>query len=104
MYPDIPRYFFTDNILTWKWFKDKADTVLQSSEVKAKYKNALHVREKANKEIARVLGGNRFADDLQSRMLSSSFTSCQKNRPSPKNTRKQAGNTQLANGIYQWKK
>lgn len=60
-YPDVQRYFFTDKILDFEWFKEKFEIVRQSRVIKSKYLEELHIRGSADEDIAKLIGGHSLA-------------------------------------------
>ena len=68
-YPDVHKFFFSEFILTWDWFDQKAKEVLELSEIKGKYNRDLHVEEVADEDLARVLGGPALASLIHDRMV-----------------------------------
>ncbi|MEM7037556.1 MAG: hypothetical protein AAF570_11300, partial [Bacteroidota bacterium] len=67
-YPDIWRFFFNARILSKNWFFERGQLVLQSQEAKQKYLSDLHIEEHVDLEVFQMLGGEKLAEDIQSRM------------------------------------
>jgi hypothetical protein len=64
-YPDIHRYFFTDKILDFNWFKNKFTIVANTTVIKSKYLNGLHVKGEADKIIIQTLADARLSDLIE---------------------------------------
>ncbi len=66
-HPDIHRYFFAEKILGIDWYKMKFDLVSNSSVIKSKYLNGLHVKGQADENVIQILCDNRLADLIEER-------------------------------------
>ncbi|MCP9200810.1 hypothetical protein MKO06_12895 [Gramella sp. GC03-9] len=66
-YPEVHRYFFTDKILDRDWFRDKFNLVSNSTVIKTKYLNGLHVMSEADEKVIQVLFDSRLADIIEER-------------------------------------
>lgn len=64
-YPDIHRYFFTDKILDFNWFKNKFTTVVNTTVIKSKYLNGLHVKGEAYETVIQTLADTRLSDLIE---------------------------------------
>jgi hypothetical protein len=59
---DIHNYFFTEKILGNDWYKTKFELVSNSSVLKSKYLNGLHVSGEADDKVVQVLCDKRLAE------------------------------------------
>ncbi|MDP5199010.1 hypothetical protein [Flavobacterium sp. DG2-3] len=60
-YPNVQRYFFTDKILDFDWFRDKFEIVRESRVIKSKYLEELHIIGTADEDISKFIGGSSLA-------------------------------------------
>ena len=66
-YPDIHRYFFTDKLLDLDWFKRKFESISNSSVIKTKYLNNLHVSGQADEIVIQALSDSRLGKIIDER-------------------------------------
>lgn len=64
-YPDIHRYFFTEKILDFNWFKNKFNIVANSTVIKTKYLNGLHVSGEADRSVIQIIADARLSDLIE---------------------------------------
>lgn len=64
-YPDIHRYFFTDKVLDLDWFNRKFTEISNTSVIKTKYLNGLHVSVEADEAVIRTLADPRLSELIQ---------------------------------------
>ena len=66
-YQDINKYFFSEKILSNDWFKEKFELVSNTSILKSKYLNGLHVSGAADEKVVQILCDSRLADLIEER-------------------------------------
>ncbi len=64
-YPAIHNFFFSEKLLTQEWFKERYETDIQKTQIKAKYESKIHIPTDIDTAINKVLGGNRLAEILE---------------------------------------
>lgn len=64
---DIYRYFFAEKILGFDWYKKRFDLVSNSSVIKSKYLNGLHVAGQVDENVIQILCDKRLADLIEER-------------------------------------
>ncbi|CAM3687818.1 hypothetical protein [Flavobacterium chungbukense] len=57
IYSNVHRYFFTDKILDFNWFREKFEIVRQSRIIRSKYLEELHIEGTADETVTKFLGG-----------------------------------------------
>lgn len=64
-YQDIHRYFFTEKLLEFDWYRKRFEIVSSSSVIKSKYLNGLHVSGQADETVIKILCDRRLADLIE---------------------------------------
>lgn len=60
-HPNVQRYFFTNKVLDFEWFRQKFEIVRESRVIKSKYLEKLHISGSADEDISKFIGGNSLA-------------------------------------------
>lgn len=68
-YSSIHKFFFSDKLLTQDWFKDRYETDIKKTVIKAKYESKIHIPTDIDTAINKLLGGQRLAEILEETIL-----------------------------------
>lgn len=67
-YPDIKNFFFSEKVLTQKWFEDRYRIDVEKSQIKAKYESRIHIPTDIDDTVNKLLGGEKLAEILEREM------------------------------------
>ena len=59
-YSNIHKFFFSEKILTFEWFKNRYRLDIESTQIKAKYNSKIHIPTDVDITISKILGGDRL--------------------------------------------
>jgi len=65
---DIFKFFFSEELLSQKWFEDRFETDSNTDEIKAKYEPRLHIATEIDDTINKILSGKRLVEILDKEM------------------------------------
>lgn len=57
---NIHKFFFSEKILTFEWFKNRYRLDLERTQIKAKYNSQIHIPTDVDVTISKILGGDRL--------------------------------------------
>jgi len=66
-YTDIYNFFFNDKIVSFDWFRTKADEIFNKSSIKVKYISDVHTECQAQEDVYRIIGGKHLAKVIQNK-------------------------------------
>ncbi len=67
-YPNIHNYFFSENLLTQNWFKNRYKIDVKKSQIKAKYESRIHISTEVNDTVNKLFLGKKLLKILEKEM------------------------------------
>jgi len=75
-YPDIKNFFFSEKVLTQKWFEDRYKIDVETSQIKARYESRIHIPTDIDDTVNKLLGGEKLAEILEREMENQQVVMC----------------------------